>query len=87
VDLAKSLFSVCEVDGTRHVLRRQDFKRDACRLAVQQPGDTVVAMDACSGAHWRANMPSRSAPWDKPVPRQREAAANGSDPPGENLTN
>ena len=29
VDLAKYLFSVCEVDAARHVLRRQDLRREA----------------------------------------------------------
>lgn len=52
VDLAKNVFSVCEVDGAGHVLRRQDLKRDAFAVWLAQltPG-TVVAMEACSGAH------------------------------------
>ncbi len=29
VDLAKNVFSVCEMDSTGRVLRRQDLKRDA----------------------------------------------------------
>ena len=29
VDLAKRVFSVCEMDATGHVLRRQELKRDA----------------------------------------------------------
>ena len=29
VDLAKSVFSVCEVDAAGHVRRRQDLRRDA----------------------------------------------------------
>ena len=52
VDLAKSLFSVCEMDGSGHVLRRLDLKRDAFALWLAQvPCGTVVAMEACSGAH------------------------------------
>ena len=52
VDLAKSVFSVCEMDGTGHVLRRQDLKREAFALwLAQRPAGTVVAMEACSGAH------------------------------------
>ena len=52
VDLAKSVFSVCEVDGAGHVLRRQDLKRDAFAVWLAQvPAGTVVAMEACSGAH------------------------------------
>jgi transposase len=52
VDLAKSVFSVCEVDAAGHVLRRQDLRRDAFGIWLAQvaPG-TVVAMEACSGAH------------------------------------
>jgi len=52
VDLAKSVFSVCEVDGSGHVLRRLDFKRDAFAVWLAHvPAGTVVAMEACSGAH------------------------------------
>jgi len=52
VDLAKSLFSACEVDGAGHVLRRQDLRREPFGLwLAQQPAGTVVAMEACSGAH------------------------------------
>ncbi|HET9047493.1 MAG TPA: IS110 family transposase [Chiayiivirga sp.] len=52
VDLAKHLFSACGMDGTGHVLRRQDLKRDAFALWLAQlPAGTVVAMEACSGAH------------------------------------
>jgi transposase len=47
VDLAKVLFSACEVDNTGHVLRREPF----ARWLAQQPVGTVVAMEACSGAH------------------------------------
>ena len=52
VDLAKNLFSVCEQDGAGHVLHRQDFKRDAFSLWLAQvPVGSMVAMEACSGAH------------------------------------
>lgn len=52
VDLAKQVFSVCEMDGSGHVLRRQDLKRDAFAVWLAQvPAGTVVAMEACSGAH------------------------------------
>lgn len=52
VDLAKNVFSVCEVDGTGHVRRRLDLKRDAFAVWLAQvPAGTVVAMEACSGAH------------------------------------
>lgn len=52
VDLAKQVFSVCELDGDGHVLRRQEFKRDAFGVWLAQvPAGTLVAMEACSGAH------------------------------------
>ena len=52
VDLAKSVFSACEVDGVGHVLRRQDLRREPFGLWLAQlPAGTVVAMEACSGAH------------------------------------
>ena len=52
VDLAKNVFSVCGQDGAGHVLCRQDFKRDAFSLWLAQvPVGSMVAMEACSGAH------------------------------------
>ncbi|MEW9625890.1 tyrosine-type recombinase/integrase [Rhodanobacter geophilus] len=52
VDLAKSVFSVCAMNGTGHVLERREFKREAfVAWLAQRPAGTVVAMEACSGAH------------------------------------
>ena len=52
VDLAKSVFSVCEMDGAGHVRRRLDLKRDVLAVWLSQvPAGSVVAMEACSGAH------------------------------------
>lgn len=52
VDLAKQVFSVCEVDGSGRVVRRQDLRRDAFAAWLGQvPAGAVVAMEACSGAH------------------------------------
>lgn len=52
VDLAKHVFSVCEMEGGGHVLHRQELGRDAFgRWLGQVPAGTVVAMEACSGAH------------------------------------
>ena len=50
VDLAKSVFSVCEMDSSGHVLRRRDLKRDAfAAWLAQVVAGTVVAMEAhCS---------------------------------------
>ncbi len=52
VDLAKSVFSVCEVEASGRVMRRLDLKRDAFATWLAQcAAGTVVAMEACSGAH------------------------------------
>lgn len=52
VDLAKQVFSVCALDGGGRVSQRRDLKRDAfAAWLVQLPPGTVVAMEACSGAH------------------------------------
>jgi transposase len=52
VDLAKNVFSVCAMDGAGHVLERREFKREAFAVwLAQRPAGTVVAMEACSGAH------------------------------------
>lgn len=52
VDLAKHVFSVCEMDGGGAVLRRQEFRREAFGVWLAQlPAGAVVAMEACSGAH------------------------------------
>lgn len=52
VDLAKQRFSICEMDGSGRVIRRQDLRRDAFSLWLSQlPVGTRVAMEACSGAH------------------------------------
>ena len=57
VDLAKIAFSTCEVDGSGRVQRRRDFKRDAfAAWLVQRPAGTIVAMEACSGAHHWARL-------------------------------
>jgi transposase len=52
VDLAKCVFAVCEADAAGRVVRRREFKHDAFALHLAQlPAGTVVAMEACSGAH------------------------------------
>jgi len=52
VDLAKNVFSVCAMDGAGHVLERREFKREVFAVwLAQRPAGTVVAMEACSGAH------------------------------------
>ena len=52
VDLAKQVFSVAELDSGGKVRQRRDLKRGAfAAWLVQLPPGTVVAMEACSGAH------------------------------------
>lgn len=52
VDLAKQVFSVCEVESAGRVRRRLELRRDAfAAWLAQLPAGTVVAMEACSGAH------------------------------------
>ena len=52
VDLAKQVFSLAELDGGGKVRQHRDLKREAFAvwLASCRP-ETVVAMEACSGAH------------------------------------
>jgi len=52
VDLAKVLFSICMLDGSGRVLLRREFRREAfAAWLAQLPPGTIVAMEACSGAH------------------------------------
>ena len=52
IDLAKSVFSTCTVDATGRVFQRQDLRREAfATWLVQLPAGTLIAMEACSGAH------------------------------------
>ena len=52
VDLAKQVFSICELDERGAVHRRNELRRDGFTLWLSQvPAGTVVAMEACSGAH------------------------------------
>ncbi|MDN5939948.1 MAG: IS110 family transposase [Salinisphaera sp.] len=57
VDLAKHSFSICQMNGTGHVLQRRDLKRDQlAQWLVQLPVGTIVAMETCSGAHYWARL-------------------------------
>ena len=52
VDLAKNVFSICELDDGGRVRQRRDLQRAAfAAWLAQLPASTVVAMEACSGAH------------------------------------
>jgi transposase len=53
VDLAKNVFSICEVDGSGRVMHRKELRREAFALFLAQvPAGTVVAMETCSSAHY-----------------------------------
>ena len=52
VDLAKQVFSVCSVDAAGRVQDRRELRREAFRQWLPSvPAGTIVAMEACSGAH------------------------------------
>ena len=52
VDLAKQVFSVCSVDPAGRVRDRCELRREAfSQWLPNVPAGTVVAMEACSGAH------------------------------------
>ena len=52
VDLAKLVFAICELDENGRVRQRKELRRDAfAAWLAQLPAGTVVAMEACSGAH------------------------------------
>lgn len=53
IDLAKQVFSVCVMDSRGRVTQRHELKREALRTWLMQlPAGSVVAMEACSGAHY-----------------------------------
>jgi transposase len=52
IDLAKSVFAVCELDSGGRVSQRRELRREPfAHWLAQLPCGTVVAMEACSGAH------------------------------------
>ena len=52
VDLAKQVFSVCSVDAAGRVQDRRELRREAFKQWLPNvPAGTIVAMEACSGAH------------------------------------
>lgn len=52
VDLAKQAFSICVLDAAGRVQQRRELSRSAFETwLVQVPAGTVIAMEACSGAH------------------------------------
>ena len=88
IDLAKNVFSACMVDARGHVLQRRELGREALAVWLAQlPAGTVVAMEACSGAHhWaRRCMESGLVPrlmaaqFVKPFRKQRSAKNDRND--------
>jgi transposase len=52
VDLAKQVFSACELDERGNVVQRRELRRDAfAAWLAQRPPGSVVAMEACGSAH------------------------------------
>ena len=52
VDLAKNRFAFCALDADGRVLRRGELSRSAfAQWLANLPAGTIVAMEACSGAH------------------------------------
>ena len=52
IDLAKQVFSTCTMDASGRVLQRRELGRTVLAgWLAQLPAGTVVAMEACSGAH------------------------------------
>lgn len=52
IDLAKSVFAACELDGSGRVSQRRELRRGPfAQWLAQLPAGTMVAMEACSGAH------------------------------------
>ena len=52
VDLAKQVFSVCQMNERGAVKQRSDLRREGFAVWLAQlPAETLVAMEACSGAH------------------------------------
>lgn len=55
VDLAKSTFAVCVVDAAGRVVKRVTLGREAFSTwLAAQPAGSIVAMEACGGAHFWA---------------------------------
>lgn len=88
VDLAKQVFSTCRVDGSGRVTQRRELSRQAfATWLAQQPTGSVVAMEACSGAHhWARRCLGHgliprlmAAQFVKPFRKQRSAKNDRND--------
>ena len=85
VDLAKQVFAICETNHSGHVIRRLELRRDAfCQYLSQLPAASVVAMEACSGAHHWARLCQRNGLVPKIIAAQfvtpfRKSARNKND--------
>lgn len=88
LDLAKQVFSACVVDAQGHVLQRRELGREALPVWLAQlPAGSVVAMEACSGAHhWARRCETyglvprlMAAQFVKPFRKQRSAKNDRND--------
>ncbi|OTJ37121.1 IS110 family transposase, partial [Pseudomonas aeruginosa] len=53
VDLAKQVFAICLMDDAGHVTGRRELRRDGFhQWLAEQPEGMIVAMEACSSAHY-----------------------------------
>ena len=78
IDLAKSVFAACELDGSGRVSQRRELRRGPfVQWLAQLPAGTVVAMEACSGAHhWARRFQDHG-----PQPRLMAGSATGQQRP------
>ena len=54
VDLAKSVFQLCELDTHNNVVRDQRIRRSRLRQTLARTPSCVVAMEACYSSHYWA---------------------------------
>ena len=85
VDLAKQVFATCELDNHGRIVRRAELRRSALiPWLAQLPAGTVVAIEACSGAHHWARLCQRHGLVPKLIAAQfvtpfRKSARNKND--------
>src|SRR5690606_29642742 len=75
LDLAKLVFSACEQDALGRIRQRKDLRLSTLApWLAQLPAGTVVAMEACSGAHhWARRCLEYGL---QPLPHQTVTAVN-----------
>ena len=60
IDLAKNVFSVCALNHKGKVLSRRNISRAKLAKFIQTTEKTLIAMEACGGAHHWARMASEA---------------------------